>query len=146
MEANVDIQKLQILNDRIAQALEALDQVRFSVHGLSHTTPLDPWAGQQVQGRVPWNLGQQYNVPFTGATMPLQGIQHTTLPTQMSPFYGAVPFSGQIPGVATGLMHTSPEYVQQRDLTGRIVSDPVRLSQTFPYLMVPSRVPTIPIW
>jgi hypothetical protein len=35
--AKVDIRKLQLLNDRINQCLDALNQVRLSVHGLSHT-------------------------------------------------------------------------------------------------------------
>ena len=57
MEAKVDIRKLQLLNDRISQTIEALNQVRLSVHGLSHT------AG--VPGQVP-GLGYGYgvNVPF----------------------------------------------------------------------------------
>ena len=33
--AKVDIRKLQLLNDRINQCIEALNQVRLSVHGLS---------------------------------------------------------------------------------------------------------------
>ena len=32
----VDIQKLQLLNDRIAQTIEALNLVRMSVHGIQH--------------------------------------------------------------------------------------------------------------
>jgi hypothetical protein len=35
--ARVDIRKLQLLNDRINQCLDALNQVRLTVHGLSHT-------------------------------------------------------------------------------------------------------------
>ena len=37
MEARVDVRKLQILNDRINQTIDALSQVRLSVHGLAHT-------------------------------------------------------------------------------------------------------------
>src|SRR5215470_14039670 len=37
VEAKVDIRKLQLLNDRIAQVTDALNQVRLSVHGLAHT-------------------------------------------------------------------------------------------------------------
>src|SRR5215475_9163436 len=41
--AKVDIRKLQLLNDRINQCLDALNQVRLSVHGLSqglsHSNP-----------------------------------------------------------------------------------------------------------
>ena len=35
--ARVDIRKLQLLNDRINQCLDALNQVRLTVHGLSHS-------------------------------------------------------------------------------------------------------------
>ena len=35
----VDVQKLQLLNDRIAQTIEALNQVRMSVHGIQHSPP-----------------------------------------------------------------------------------------------------------
>lgn len=37
MEAKVDVRKLQVLNDRINQTIDALNQVRLSVHGLSHS-------------------------------------------------------------------------------------------------------------
>lgn len=40
--AKVDIRKLQQLNDRINQCLDALNQVRLSVHGLSHTSGINP--------------------------------------------------------------------------------------------------------
>jgi hypothetical protein len=56
MEAKVDIRKLQLLNDRINQTIDALNQVRLSVHGLGHT------AG--VPGQIP---GFGVGVPFGGA-------------------------------------------------------------------------------
>jgi hypothetical protein len=62
MEAKVDIRKLQLLNDRINQTIDALNQVRLSVHGLSQT------AG--VQGQVP---GFGMGVPFGG--LGVSGIQ-----------------------------------------------------------------------
>jgi len=40
--AKVDIRKLQLLNDRINQTIDALNQVRLSVHGLSHTSGINP--------------------------------------------------------------------------------------------------------
>jgi hypothetical protein len=42
--AKVDIEKLQLLNDRINQVMEALNQVRLSVHGLQTA---------RAQGQVP---------------------------------------------------------------------------------------------
>src|SRR5262245_649909 len=56
MEAKVDVRKLQLLNDRITQVMDALNQVRFSVHGLSHTgAPI----GQAAPGFPPG----QYGIP-----------------------------------------------------------------------------------
>src|ERR1051326_4435369 len=46
MEAKVDVRKLQILNDRINQTIEALNQVRLSVHGLGHSGLQNPFLGQ----------------------------------------------------------------------------------------------------
>lgn len=38
----VDLQKLQLLNDRIAQTIEALNQLRLSTHGLQQAATFDP--------------------------------------------------------------------------------------------------------
>src|SRR6266496_1475658 len=55
--AKVDIRKLQLLNDRINQCIDALNQVRLSVHGLSqglsHTG-----AQSGVNAGTPYGLGQ----------------------------------------------------------------------------------------
>jgi hypothetical protein len=48
--AKVDIRKLQLLNDRINQCLEALSQVRLTVHGLSHTAGQIPGQGLGLPG------------------------------------------------------------------------------------------------
>jgi hypothetical protein len=48
MEAKVDIRKLQLLNDRINQTIDALNQVRLSVHGLTHTAGTVPGVGYQM--------------------------------------------------------------------------------------------------
>src|SRR5438105_9850418 len=67
MEAKVDIRKLQLLNDRIAQTIEALNQVRLSVHGLQHaggyTNPLQMGYGQQNVGQFGGQFGYGMN-PF----------------------------------------------------------------------------------
>ena len=81
MEAKVDVRKLQVLNDRINQTIDALNQVRLSVHGvhgLGHTGIPQPgimsqgFGFPQTQG---W--GQQ---GFTG------GLGHTGgVPPQLNP-------------------------------------------------------------
>ena len=59
--AKVDIRKLQLLNDRINQCIDALNQVRLSVHGLSqglsHSNP---------QNQAGVNPGSQYGQGFSG--------------------------------------------------------------------------------
>ncbi len=92
--AKVDIEKLQLLNDRINQTIEALNQVRMSVHGLttartqgmpfpqaqfggvglSHTGVGGQFPGQQQN---PWVQAQQQN-PWLLQQIPWlqqQGIQ-----------------------------------------------------------------------
>src|SRR5262249_31770159 len=131
MEAKVDIRKLQLLNDRINQTIEALNQVRLSVHGISHTNPLQGQLGQ-LQGQDPFG-GFGVN-PFYGMQQQMpgfvpgygQGFSHTS-----GAGWGGNPFLGQInpllaqvnPLLAQqewaaqqglgvgGLGHTSPEQI-----------------------------------
>src|SRR5712671_2795661 len=75
MEAKVDVRKLQILNDRINQTIEALNQVRLSVHGLGHTG-MQPLGPQSFMGQgygVQQGLGMQNPYLFGGQT-PFQGF------------------------------------------------------------------------
>lgn len=89
MEAKVDVRKLQILNDRINQTIDALSQVRLSVHGLGHT-----------------GVPTQMMNPFSSLT---PGFGYPTVPNfpgipsfpPVSP-YGMIP---PIPG-PIGLSHT----------------------------------------
>ena len=112
--AKVDIRKLQLLNDRINQCIDALNQVRLSVHGLSqglsHTSP---------QSQVGLNPGSQYSQGFTGfGSNPFQaGVNPFGNPfgqTGVNPFQQAG-FGQQMPigqnplsqGFAPGLSHPS---------------------------------------
>ena len=135
--AKVDIRKLQLLNDRINQCIEALNQVRLSVHGLSHTTGQPPGAG------IGWTpgFGGSYGAngpgyPQAGVPSPYgQGLSHTP---------GMGPFGGFPPGISPavlspqppwqnpvlgfgGLSHTGPEVLNDPFLVARI-------AQTFPYV------------
>jgi hypothetical protein len=94
--AKVDIRKLQLLNDRIAQCFEALNDVRLSVHavqGLSHTSALDPRTAN-VYGSV---QGSPFGVGYVPVS-PFQPFQ-TVLPYQQmtTPFLGSQAY---IPGTA----------------------------------------------
>lgn len=90
--AKVDIRKLQLLNDRIAQTIDALNQVRLSVHGLglSHSAAGIPGMG----------------VPFQSSVSPFQGSAYQASPYQAAA-YGQQMF-GSWPGVVPGLSHSNP--------------------------------------
>lgn len=76
----VDIQKLQLLNERIAQTLDALNQVRMSMQGFQHTSiPTPPWAAYGGYAPAPF-VQPPYGMPFApfapfGA---YNGISHTS--------------------------------------------------------------------
>ncbi len=127
--AKVDIRKLQLLNDRINQCIDALNQVRLSVHGLSQTSGA-------AQG---FPFGSVAGVPGF-----LPGISHTTASAQGIPgvFPGnlgaaSIGYPGMIPGVSPlfGLSHTSAESLE--NYTRPTWADPylaARVAQTFPYI------------
>jgi len=90
----VDVQKLQLLNDRIAQTIDALNQVRLSVHGIQHTSPTTPWVNPYgaAYGVSPYGLQPSYGTPF-----PPQGFG------QISPFGQFAPFTPY----GAGIQHTT---------------------------------------
>jgi hypothetical protein len=76
VEAKVDIRKLQLLNDRIAQVTDALNQVRLSVHGLTHTGAIgQPGLGVPSGGLQQLPFGVPQATPY-GLGQPI-GFQHT---------------------------------------------------------------------
>jgi hypothetical protein len=131
----VDLQKLQQLNDRISQAIEALNQVRMSTHGLQHTAPwqVSPWAQPPIGPVSPLlgnpfasALGLQHSVPFHAQ----QGIPYSPYAQQGIPFGGqAFPFGPQVAGV--GISHTSPPAGLGES------SWMQRVMQTFPFVSSP---------
>jgi len=144
MEAKVDIRKLQLLNDRITQTIDALNQVRLTVHGLGHSTPygqMNPWTsgfgqqsfGQQSYGQQPWgqfggqqSLGQPFGAgvnPYLSGTM--GGFQHSNPLTQN-------PLISQVLGGQYG----NPDLIENQYLLVR-ASDPSRISATFPFAFQP---------
>lgn len=167
--AKVDLRKLQLLNDRIAQVIDALNQVRFSVHGLQHTT--GNFIGQVPTMTAPW--AQQMNSPFN--TFNNWGLSHTGIPsmTGISPVPGVSTFPGMTPWgvspvsqipfvnpVVGGLNHSdlndpfSAQRIGQELAAryGQVVpmastfpyAQAVQYAQTFPYAYVPvSPLPTV---
>lgn len=142
----VDAQKLQMLNDRINQTIDALNQVRMSTHGLQHS----PVAG--APGVIPQGLGQVGVGQVGFGAQPFgyapygypMGLQQAFLPQQIG--------AGFVPNVPTmqwglgaeGLRH-SPEIEQIAALRGIDPYTAMRLSQTFPYAFSQG-VPTFGRW
>lgn len=104
MEAKVDVRKLQILNDRINQTIDALNQVRLSVHGLGHTgglqSQINPLAylTQGIGMQPPYGIGAQGGFPGGFGGLQQGGMQG---------------FPGVIPGVPFGLQHSPFQQLQQ---------------------------------
>jgi hypothetical protein len=129
MEAKIDIRKLQLLNDRLVQAIDALNQVRMSVYGtaptqgfgggLSHTGAYPTMGGgypgvqQQFGGGIPWL--QQGAMGGPGFQTQGPGVFGQNLP-QQGFGYG-------------GLSHTPADYNEQQR-----AGDLYRIAQTFPLL------------
>lgn len=98
MEAKVDVRKLQILNDRINQTIDALNQVRLSVHGLGHTgigqgmSPLTQGFGQQQSfgqtpfGQQPYGLQQPFGMSSPFGVPQQLGFQHNPYQQYANPF------------------------------------------------------------
>lgn len=107
MEARVDIRKLQLLNDRITQTIDALNQVRWSVHGLQHATggiPTQgafgvaqqslPFPNQSVYGQAPFGTAPQAYSPYAQTPYAQQayGQPMTQQPMPQQP-YAQTPFA-----------------------------------------------------
>lgn len=146
MEAKVDVRKLQLLNDRIAQTIEALNQVRLSVHGLTHTPGL-PQTIPFTPPTVPFpGYGMAMTPSFPAYPGILPGLQHSPF-TPFTPFTPYTPFAPytlpNVPGFVptpfmSGLSHTSPDVMEQKILEYKAF-DPYFVTQTFPFLNTPFR-------
>lgn len=163
MEAKVDVRKLQILNDRINQTIDALNQVRLSVHGLGHTgftgqTP-NPYWGQQptlgypqtqgfpgVQpggfGQMSSPFGQIGQQGFGQQGFPGFGLQHSPYTNLGNPYVNPVssPWGGTggIGGYATnpyvgGLFHSNNPELIEQRILEERANDPTRITNTFPF-------------
>jgi hypothetical protein len=103
--AKVDIRKLQTLNDCINRTIEALNQVRLSVHGagLSHSGLGVQGLGVQGLG-VPGYLG--FQTPFGSPFASPFGIANQVAPQQIAAQQIAAQMYGVNPAM-TGIGHTA---------------------------------------
>lgn len=136
MKAKVDIQKLQVLCDRINQTADALAQVRMSVSGLAHTGPISPY-GLGFNPTVGFIL--PYYNPQTLPQLPLQpvqmpvagfGLQHSVDPRQGNVYGTTIPIGY---GESFGIRHSGVDEMERRFLEAQ-ANDPYRLSRTFPFV------------
>lgn len=63
--ARIDIQRLQILNDRLCQTLDALNQVRMSAHSYASTA-----SHAATTGYAPAQIGVGFSNPYLMGTLP----------------------------------------------------------------------------
>jgi hypothetical protein len=156
--ARVDIRKLQLLNDKINQCLDALNQVRLTVHGLSHSGAQTGGAqigqpiGQQIGQPIGQSMGgfgavdprfaaQGFGATGLGAQSYGAGLSHS--PFASSPF--AQPFTPAYGGLQQGagqpfsqwgqqgLGHSDVEAIYNRPFW----ADPMiasRVKETFPFV------------
>jgi hypothetical protein len=144
MEARVDVRKLQILNDRINQTIDALSQVRLSVHGLAHTGV--PPTMFQPFGMIPPTPGYGAIPPIPGPI----GLSHTPYTPFVNPLFNvptpfASPFVNPVsptPGITPnwiptpwtgGLLHSPLDPLELKLLEMRAL-DPIRIRETFPFV------------
>jgi hypothetical protein len=128
--AKVDIEKLQLLNDRIVQTIEALNQVRMSVHGLQGLLP-------HQQGRGP-QFGS-YGLSHTGGFSPQAQLAQQNPWIQQNPWVQQNPWIQASPWASGyGLSHTGFDQYRQGAVDPFVYA---RIVQTFPFFG--TEVPTM---
>jgi hypothetical protein len=154
MEAKVDIRKLQLLNDRINQTIDALNQVRLSVYGLQHSGGIAGQVPGMPQGTSVgigtvggYGVGAQPGIglgqtPFGYGTPFVPGLLHTGLGVQspwLSPFAAPTAWTqGYVNPLqqAIGAAYAQSPF-QPVGWTGISHASPeieaLRMSHTFPY-------------
>jgi hypothetical protein len=119
----VDTQKLQLLNDRIAQTIDALNQLKMSVHGIQHS-PVSPYYAnpyyqqyaQQAAAFAPQfsPFAQPFVPPYaaTPGFIGAPGIQHTTTLSPLRGWTTLPTYAQTLPQYAQTYGQTIPTYAQ----------------------------------
>jgi hypothetical protein len=155
--AKVDLRKLQLLNDRINQTLDALNQLRVSVHGLQHS-PSPMGFGVTSFGVPAMSFGQtgigqtQIGTPFIGQPSALGHSSYYGSPAIIGQpgIYGQSVWQPNVWGTQNVWGQSNPYVIGGSPWTSPVVgglshsqwdvSDPyasVRAAQVFPYLFSP---------
>jgi len=103
--AKVDIRRLQTLSDCINRTIEALNQVRLSVH--AGNLPFATLGLQQTLGAFPnaFGISPQNAFPNAFGISPQNAFPNA---------FGLSPqIVGQVPGVIPGIAHSAPAYFNQ---------------------------------
>jgi hypothetical protein len=132
--AKVDVRKLQLLNDRVNQTIEALNHLRLSVHGLSHTG-VSPYGQFGQFGQLPISQYTQQNpygvlpgvVPGLSSLGGLPGVTPQGIPSQIpmlmhSPYVGVGGVNPSFAGINSPLVN--PLATQVPNLVSSVIGQP----------------------
>ncbi len=158
--AKVDVRKLQLLNDRINQCIDALNQVRVSVHGLSHSSAGAAGATAQATGYSdPRVTDPRFADPRFGYGIPPtipgygSGLAHSSL-HQIAGYPATVISAGNPNHFPMGLWNNTPYGLSHTTLEADPIynrplwADPVlaaRVAQTFPFVQF-ALPPVVPVY
>ena len=91
--ARVDIERLQILNDRLCQTLEALNQVRMSAHNMGYSHFQHPahlgYSNMSYPMTAFYGMNTQPTMPFQSNWGWSQPLPHTVTPFATPAYWGA---------------------------------------------------------
>ena len=139
----VDVRKLQLLNDRINQCIDALAQVRQSAHayqpsfGIGQAGAYGPTLAHSMIPSLPMQhpmaMAHAYqSVPYAPAFAP-QPSPWGASPWQQSP-WAAAPWASPFASPIGGLSHSSHEAAWARAVEPAMA---MRFAQSFPYAFSP---------
>jgi len=152
--AKVEIGKLQVLCDRINSMLDALNQVRLSVHGLQNNptgpTPTTPWTHWQTA--TPWQSAYPTGIAHTNPWWNWQtpvGFTPNWLPTnwtpntnpwfaRTTPFINPfnTPFQAYNTPIQASFTHSTPETLYNPLFAAQIAN-------SFPFAFTPNVNPNL---
>jgi len=132
--AKIDIRKLQMLNDRISQTIDALNQVRLSVHGLAHTSATPNQLAMMGLAQNPFVALANATNPAWSATV---GANPVSANGAAATALGQTALGNPLANLLTGLSHTTAENGELNGVRPIDLALLARISQTFPFAYSP---------